>query len=189
MYFIDNFLKFNKDSNFKKKLISLWTETFDSVRSNHYYKNCKTVNSVREYNDLIAQVNKLKYDFIGYLKSQEIDVLILPSLPFGGALHQDFHDLELFNMKYMIFCNVCDFPSLNLPVSIISSNEYNDKFNDSLTRKIKKNLELSKGKMPIGIQICSFSGNDELVLEVSEDFDTVFKFSNELEKKTLDKFC
>jgi len=171
LYFLSRFDRFNRTPNIVRSLINKAYSLIGEKRYSHYYGNCRTVSNTRAYITLINEVQSLKNKFLQFLEQNEVDVLITPTAPYG-AIHKDLYEIDTFIMKANFLFNLLDFPACNLPIGLINDVTYETKYRDSLASMIKENMRRSKG-MPIGMQIASYKGKDELVLRVMKDFDRV----------------
>ena len=61
-----------------------------------------------------------------------------------------------------------------MPITFVKENEqfYNCPWNDTLANMAKKNMKNSKG-LPIGVQVASQLHNEEIVLRVMKEFESM----------------
>lgn len=75
-----------------------------------------------------------------------------------------------------------------MPISVVQNDEqfYEDKFNDSITKLINKNMKKSEG-MPVGIQIAALPYKDEIIVELMRTIEGRCKFREKYHAKILGK--
>ena len=107
--------------------------------------------------------------------SQKLDALIIPGLNVAYN-NLTSHKLAATHGAH-IFANSVEMCSGVIPIDLMRPEEENheDQFNDMWTSILKKTLKDGAG-LPLGVQICSKNGFDEVCLNVMQEIEREFSF-------------
>lgn len=167
-YYYNDYQELLKSSNLKisfiKFILKRFTKEERVVRVLNKLKIIRTLDQYWEEGD---EFYYLRDQFYDYIKKEGIDGFILPVYPFaapkrGNAVMTN----STFFYNFMISMN--DLPAVALPIGNIENTNYVTKYEDQLSKVMKSDIGESKN-MPIGIQVASLPGNDEICLRIARD--------------------
>ena len=123
----------------------------------------------------LKQLDQYQKSFYEHLEKNQIDAVVLPTLPFP-APYLGKTDFMFSAAFYTMTANVFCLSGYNIPVGLINNEKYTSKFNDSITETVKDIMKNSKG-LPYSVQVWTLPYQDEKCLRIAKEIDDMFKFN------------
>jgi fatty acid amide hydrolase len=129
--------------------------------------------------DIIAMYQRVKDLTEALAKSwasQKIDVLITPVAGLIAPRHYQAIDI-IAALPYSYIWNVLRFPAGIVPIDLVRAQDvpFHDSYNDDIAGNARRCMADSEG-LPVAVQVIGLPFQDELVLRVMKDLETLFSF-------------
>lgn len=152
----------------------------DPLTSKMLLAMCFLPNKVTDWWDLQAEIMNYKVEFQKAMKSQGLDALLCPGIP-CPALTAGLEEDVFYSLSYTALFNVLNYPAGALPVTTVTEQDIQHLKDPSVypcsgtfQRALIKDSEGSAG-LPVGVQVASLPFQEEVVLRVMKDIDSVIK--------------
>jgi len=131
--------------------------------------------SVTQLWNLQADILKWRKEFLRDVVSRRFDAWLSPTTATPAFKHGTSGDLGSSVSAFLQ--NILEVPAGNVPYTVVRSDEeeYQDAFNDEITKNAKKLCEGSAG-LPIGVQVSGLPFHDENVLRVMKEIEEDVQF-------------
>ncbi|KAL8590442.1 hypothetical protein ACOMHN_011655 [Nucella lapillus] len=141
---------------------------------------CRLPRTVCDWWDLQARIMGYKMEFMEAWKRQGLDAVLCPGLPFP-ALTAGYEEVVFYSIAYTALFNLLNYPAGALPVTTVTDRDLQRLKDPSVypctgafEKLVIQDSEGSAG-LPVGVQCASLPFEEEVVLRVMRDIDSVVR--------------
>lgn len=163
--------------NFMIRLVSLVFKLIGEERQSTLVA-ISTKKTLKDFHTLIKRKEEMKRIFFDYWIENEFDCVILPVFPIAAHRHKEF-EFMFPHTAQTVGVNLLDVAAGTVPVTLVSKEDlhYETRFKDTNAKLLRQNVETSEG-MPIAVQVCCLSGEDEKCLGIMKIISELLPFNH-----------